>query len=262
VVAIARLTRAVPRGAAVAIVVGLFALAPEALALGASTPDAAPSAEAAPGAAPAVPAAVDDEGPKDAPPVQAPLAPPRKRAPHEYVAEPEGDPGNGVMLRFGYSGGGATLVTAQYQNGDTSTIDAGQGLILSIGGLVTPLWNEKTFGLGGGAEIGWKYEGIGASNANLSLSRFPLILSLHALVLLQGRTYLFLAAGAEKDLGIDFSPVPGVTGTWGPYGALGFYKWGHRGAVDLQAHFAAMKYSGVDAKTFGVTLGMHVNIGE
>ena len=82
---------------------------------------------------------------------------------------------------------------------------AGSGFFLSAGGTLTPLWFEKTYGLGIGGSFGFKFDHIGASNGDLSFIRYPLDLWLQVLMRASETWYLAVAGGAHKEYGANIS---------------------------------------------------------
>ena len=63
--------------------------------------------------------------------------------------------------------------------------------------MITPLWNARDFGLGAGAELGWKSPLIGG---DVWFTRFPVLATVHVLARVHKAWYLKLDAGVEKDL--------------------------------------------------------------
>jgi hypothetical protein len=147
-------------------------------------------------------------------------------------------------------------------NGEEQSLEAGNGVVLSANLFATPLW-AGGFGLGVGAEIGWKYAGMEATNGGVAFARFPLVLSLHALFEMSRRWYLLGAGGTTKDLGATLSgdgiydaPDLSLDSNWGWLGELGvYYKKQHMGA-SATVRYTGLRYEGegysVDASNVGV----------
>ena len=179
-------------------------------------------------------------------------------------------PGTGFHLAMGFAGGGDNLVTAQFTNGDSSTLSAGGGVYLAIGATVTPLWIGNRVGLGLGGDIGWKYDSINASNASVAMSRYPLDLWAQTLIALSDTWYAHLLAGPHKESGVNLSGSGVVSG-----GADFDSPWGWMAQGGLYAtsswHMAfgfGLRYTGVhytfaghtlDASNFGLDVTIHAN---
>ncbi|HEV2111806.1 MAG TPA: hypothetical protein VGT99_10670 [Gammaproteobacteria bacterium] len=112
----------------------------------------------------------------------------------------------------GIGGGGDTLVTVQYSNGDTKTIHAGDGLYGDLGvqhNFADSAWSIK-------ATAGFDYAAASGSNATVSFERYPLdLLAIYSI----GRSHIgfglteHLAPRVDLDgLGpnADFSSATGV----------------------------------------------------
>jgi hypothetical protein len=179
----------------------------------------------APAPAPRVAGAVDRERPRG-------TRPRSSRAPEDGASEAEASerrPGTGLSLFTGFGFGGTDFVKASSSNGDEQTLSAGQGFILGMGGMVTPLWLGEHAGFGAGLDVAWKYDNIDASNGSASISRFPIALTAHFLTNGDGGNhYLMLKGGVIRDFGVNYSASgfgqvdTSVRGTWGPLGELGY----------------------------------------
>lgn len=180
-------------------------------------------------------------------------------------------PGIGFHLAMGLAGGGADLVTAEFTNGDRSSLSAGDGLYLAIGATVTPLWIGNRVGLGLGGDIGWKYYSIDASNGSVSMSRYPLDLWAQTLIALSDSWYVHLLAGPHKESGINLSGGGVVSGSasfdspWGWMAQGGFYatsSWHSAFGLGLRYTDVHYRIGGrtFDASNIGVDLTMHANL--
>jgi len=180
-------------------------------------------------------------------------------------------PGKGLGLLMGFAFGGSALATSESPSGNSGTISAGSGFLVGADAMATPLWAGRRVGFGGGVTLAVKYDELDASNGSASITRFPLVLSLHLLVNGGGGNgYLLLKGGVEKDLGVTFTAAgdaavnAGLRGRWGPAGALGYYRRvNDTFAWDVEAFFAAMTYSSgqatLGANTGGLTFGVHLD---
>jgi hypothetical protein len=253
-------------------------------ALAAPAPDggaAAPATAETGGAGLVAPAAA-------APPVAAPPPAPVSEAvdretPHAAPrATPAGDssaaqpsdrrPGTGFSLFTGFAFGGSDFVKASSSNGNDQTLSAGQGLVLGVGAMMTPLWPGETVGLGLGIDAGLKYDSIDASNGSASITRYPIAFSAHMLTKLNGGdNYIMLKGGVDRDFGVSYSAsgfasgTANPIGTWGPLGAFGYYRRSNDSfAWDIMAFFALTKHeangASLNANSFGLTFGAHLNL--
>jgi len=178
-------------------------------------------------------------------------------------------PGSGLSMFFGGAFGGADFVKASNSDGDESTLSSGSGVIAGIGATLTPLWAADTVGFGLGVDGAIKYDHLGASNGSASITRFPVALTAHILTdVSDGLHFLIFKGGVTRDFGVNYSASgfasidADVSGTWGPIGAVGYYKrtndvfgW------DLLAFFTVTKHvigaERISANSIGVTWGLH-----
>jgi hypothetical protein len=85
-----------------------------------------------------------------------------------------------------------------------------------------------------------------------------------------GPHYLVMRGGVVRDFGIDYHLVSaaglaGIHGTWGPTGSVGYYlRSNDFFAWDISAFFSLTDHVNenvrIDARTFGFTLAMHLNL--
>jgi hypothetical protein len=121
-----------------------------------------------------------------------------------------------VMASLGWDFGGEDVVRAQFSNGSSQTLAAGQGPFLRLGAMVTPLWLAADgVGIGAGTDVALKLDNVSASNSDVSLIRYPCSFTLHTLVRVRPILYVLLAAGVDKDEGISVSRNGGVSVTGG-----------------------------------------------
>ena len=177
--------------------------------------------------------------------------------------------GTGLNLELGLAFGGDDMVTALYTNGDRSTLTAGGGVLLSIGGEWTPFWRHRSIGFGLGVNIGFKYNSVGASNGTVSLRRFPLVSVVHALFLVKKRFFLIAKAGAVKDLGLDLSGdglAAGLhatmTSSLGILGGLGLcWQLDRDTGVELAFRYTVIQYTlpggTLDGSSATILTGLH-----
>ena len=114
-------------------------------------------------------------------------------------------PGTGFHLGLGLAFGGDKLATGTYTNGEQTSLTAGSGFFLSVGGTLTPIWYANTYGLGIGGSFGFKLDHIGASNGDVSFIRYPLDLWVQVLMRVSGTWHLAVAGGAHKEYGANLS---------------------------------------------------------
>jgi hypothetical protein len=125
-------------------------------------------------------------------------------------------------------------------------VRAGQGVVLSGLGSVTPLWIQDRIGLGGGIAFGWKYSSVG--------DRVPVAAFGQALVSLHGPWFSALRAGPMKLVSTD------MPSDWGVFVDLGVCRWFEdRLALALLLRFTHLNLNRqgekIDADSFGVALG-------
>jgi hypothetical protein len=143
-------------------------------------------------------------------------------------------PGSGLTAGVGFFGGGDSLYRVKLDTGQDRVLNAGRGVLVTVGALWTPLWaplwEEDQLGLGLGASVGWKYDAISASNGEVSLTRFPLTATAHALIRLNKKWFTLVSGGLTKELGGKLSgsgfaakDSASFTGTLGPLCEGGLY---------------------------------------
>jgi len=176
-------------------------------------------------------------------------------------------PGSGISFILGLGFGGEDFVSATDSNGNTDTLSAGTGGMLGIGLMFTPLWIAESIGLGVAADASIKYDWISADNGSASITRYPISLTAHFMAG-SGNHFLILKGGAIKDFGVNYSASgftmldANISGTWGPIGAIGYYKrstdfygWDILGYFALNNHVAGGQT--IDAHSIGILCGMH-----
>jgi hypothetical protein len=175
-------------------------------------------------------------------------------------------PGTGLSLFAGFGFGGDEIAGTTSSNGNNESLKAGQGVVLGVGGMVTPYWARDRFGFGGGVDAAIKYDTI--ADGNQSVTRFPIAASLHLLANVAGADHYLLAKGGViRDFGVryvDQGSSASLAGTWGPLGALGYYRRvSDEFAWDLMGFFALTRHVGPgvsqSADSFGVTVGLYLN---
>ncbi len=110
-------------------------------------------------------------------------------------------PGSGLTAGVGFFFGGESLYKVTFSNAPDRNLNAGRGVLVTAGGLWTPLWIDDQFGFGAGASIGWKYDSISASNGEVTLTRFPVSATVHSLIRLGKLWYTLLSGGLIKEVG-------------------------------------------------------------
>jgi hypothetical protein len=156
----------------------------------------------------------------------------------------------GVGLGFGLAFGGESLVTATLSDGTTDELNAGQGVLLTARAFLNPLWVSEVIGFGLGVEWGWKYTSISASNAGLSLTRFPFELMGRFLARFNGDCYLVLAGGLHNESGVRISgsgAFGGLEGklddALGPTGEVGVLFSSEHVGIDLTLRYTHLTYT-------------------
>ena len=124
---------------------------------------------------------------------------------------PPHHPGTAIGLELGYDFGGDALT---YNSG----INAGAGMSFSLFGSVTPGWIGDKAGFGLGLSAGWKR--TGASDGDLSFSRFPIAVFAQVFLRLHERWLMLFRAGTVRAV----SPSLGDTDLESRQGA--FVDWG------------------------------------
>jgi hypothetical protein len=110
-------------------------------------------------------------------------------------------PGTGITGGVGFFFGGDTLALVTFDNGQDRVLKAGRGVLVTAGGMWTPLWIDDQFGFGAAASAGWKWDAIEASNGDVTLIRFPVAVSVHSLIRFDKRWFTLLSGGLTKEFG-------------------------------------------------------------
>jgi hypothetical protein len=178
-------------------------------------------------------------------------------------------PGSGLSLFFGFALGGEDFVQAMDSNGNTQTLSSGSGAIAGLGLMLTPAWAGDSVGFGFGLDGAIKYDHLGASNGDASITRYPVALTAHALFNVSDAVhYIIVKGGVSRDFGVNYSTSgfatidANVSGTWGPTGAIGYFKrtndvfgWDILGIFALEKHTVGTAQ--INANSFGLTMGIH-----
>lgn len=147
------------------------------------------------------------------------------------------------LMEAGLHAGGDPLIKAPYTNGDIATIDAGEGLALSLGVLFDKPYVQTRL------KLGWRYTGILANNGDIDWTRLPI----DAVVLYKldrwrfggGLTYhlnpRLKGSGAADYIDVDFAST---------LGALAEIDYFVSRKVYLGGVFTLIKY---DAKEYAIT---------
>ncbi len=185
---------------------------------------------------------------------------PFRPAPHRlsYRDDPDEPPPRkpvmGLMFEFGMGGGGADLASVTLTDGSTQTLSAGDGVVLAVGLMCTPLWFGDDLGIGFSATAGVKYWDVGASNGDISMTRFPLTFALHLMPRVAPRWFLFLRGGIDKEVDVSISGSGLAAGlnadlnaNLGGFGEGGFYNifatQEQRGAWSLTFRYTKITYT-------------------
>jgi len=147
-----------------------------------------------------------------------------------------------------------TLIEIQvgrdFANKSAAGLDAGDGLLVSAVGSLTPLWIGNTVGLGFGVSFGWKYSS--------AFSRTPVSAFGHAVLQLRERWFSLLRAGPLKLVstqGVD------VGSHWGAFVDWGVCRWfDHQFGLALLVHYTHLTLTyqdaDVDATSFGPAIAI------
>jgi hypothetical protein len=135
-------------------------------------------------------------------------SPPASRSAYYKTDKSYVDPrraGTGITTELGMLFGGDNLATATFTNGEKSSLPAGSGMSISLGAQWTPLWIGNAIGIGFGGSLGYKENSIEASNGSLTLSRYPLVAALHAIVPVTDAWLLLFRGGIQSDSEVSAS---------------------------------------------------------
>ena len=178
------------------------------------------------------------------------------------------------MFEFGMGGGGDDLVNVTLSDGSHQTLSAGDGVTLSFGLMVTPLWLGDSLGVGVSGTAGYKGWSVGGSNGGIRLSRFPLTAAVHVLPRIAQRWFLLARGGIDKDADVSISGSGIAAGTEvglhaspGGFGEAGIYNIMNtpeqRGAWSLTVRYTKATYSAnggsVDGSSFMVFSTLYFN---
>ena len=232
---------------------------------GAETPDQSQEPPSPPPPRAVARSANDDDDPRTARSTPDSEEPPMRRPrtyrppPHRIVYHDEPDeppprkPELGLIFEWGMGGGGADVAQVEYDDGSSATLSLGDGISVSLGLMWTPIWVGDNLGVGLSGTLGYKGWGVGASNGDISINRFPLTLALHILPRVSLRWFLFARGGIDKELGVSLS-ASGIAGSGsadldanlGWFGEGGFYKIidteEQRGAWSLTFRYTDLTY--------------------
>jgi hypothetical protein len=161
--------------------------------------------------------------------------------------------------------GGGNLFAAFHADTTTHRLNAGDGTGVALGFSLTPYWAWKVIGLGGDADVGYKF----AAAPGAELSSVPLVLSAHAILALSERWAVLLRAGAEHDARIKVTDPRnsnvGISGAlssgWGVVGEIGTSFVSTRGpGVSLAFRVTRIDYDAVSADSAGVALSVRYEL--
>jgi len=141
----------------------------------------------------------------------------------------------------------------------------GDGLFLSLGALVTPLWIGGRVGLGGGVEVGFKYDAPALGSD--TLTRYPASLTGHALFRVSRRGFVVVAGGASRDFAVNLTSYEAMQSGLALTSHVGelarvlfYYRIGDRSAFMLGLMRTFLTYSvggmDVDAGSLGHFVGV------
>ena len=128
----------------------------------------------------------------------------------------------------------------------------------------TPWWSD-TFGFGLSGELGWKGQSISATNGEVSMSRFPLLVAAQLLAHIADPSYVTMFAGIQYDFNIGFdtngigvSPEFRLESNLGKLAGVGYHHaLGSRLTVDGQLRFVKMDYTAYQGGAMGTVAANH-----
>jgi hypothetical protein len=131
-----------------------------------------------------------------------------------------------------------------------AALDAGDGLLVSAAGSLTPVWIGNTVGLGFGISFGRKYSS--------AFSRTPVSAFGQALLQLRDRWFTLVRAGTVKLVSAEGADVDSH---WGAFVDGGVCRWfDHQLGVALLVRYTqltlAYQHADVDAASFGPTIAV------
>lgn len=167
--------------------------------------------------------------------------------------------------QFAAEFGGEKLIEVSYTDGSKSSIEAGNGLVGSLGAAWT-VWNKAAHSLDLQPMVGIKYTTVQeASNGSLDMIRYPLDLLLaYSNKTLRSR----LAGGLTYHVGNKLSGS-GVVAVDVPFknslGYFGQYEFFFGEAFSISLRYTAIRYEAtvgsgapINANNFGVGLGFYL----
>ena len=172
-----------------------------------------------------------------------------------------------VSLGLGFALGGDDLLHVEFDNGDDTTLSAGNGFVFDLGALAIPVWFGPV-GLGASVNVGIKYAGIEASNGSASFTRFPLVVAGRGLFRVSSAWSILVAAGIHYDMSASLSG-DGVLDdidldsdtALGPMVEAGAYYDEGALALDVTLRYTWLQYElggvDVDAGSIGLFGGFH-----
>lgn len=179
-----------------------------------------------------------------------------------------------MMFELGLGGGGDDLVKVSLSDGSNQTLSAGDGVSISFGIMVTPLWLGDSLGVGVTGTAGYKRWSVGGSNGDIGLSRFPLTAGVHLLPRLSPLWLFLMRGGIAKEAGISISGSgiaasahADLNASLGGFGEAGFFKImdtpEQRGAWSLTFRYTKLTYSAngasADASSFMIFSALYFN---
>lgn len=160
----------------------------------------------------------------------------------------------GMMVELGAGGGGDDLVTVTLSDGSRQTLSAGDGVAVSVGLMVTPLWLGDRLGAGVTATAGYKGMSVGGSNGGIGLGRFPVTAAIHVLPRFAQRWFFLIRGGIDQETNVSLSGSGiasgvehGLRATLGAFGEAGVYNIldtpEQRGASSLTLRYTKLTYT-------------------
>jgi hypothetical protein len=185
-------------------------------------------------------------------------APPIEEAPPDPAVHPLW----GASLGIGFAFGG--------EEPDTGGVLAGDGVALTLGTTLTPVWAGRA-GFGLGLDFGIKYAATQSLGGSFEILRYPIVPSAHVLVRVGGAWFLRAAGGPYIEVAIKASrggtrsantptperTFPSAIGAMGEAGVL--YTLGKLGA-HAGVRYTTLSYetpSDTDASSWGLFMGIH-----
>lgn len=182
------------------------------------------------------------------------------------------EPVLGFNGKMGFAWGGDSLLSAEYVGGSEAEITAGGGYFLSLGARWTPLSFHEALRLGVALDGCFKQDTLYVhSDGTAELQRWPVILSVHALLALGGYWHLTAATGVQYETGIELQGHGVLDGldvqfddALGGMAEAGIMFYANPWGADIALRYTLMRYQseaqGIDASNMALVFGFHIDV--